>query len=136
VYSRAFEHQGLLAFASLGSLYVLDGSNGALRQAGHLRSGVEEPSFSHDGRWLAYIAAGKEARVYGGVEEAPYAPAPGPLVISASDGTAAHVVAEVGRVDEAAWPLCSGSCPLGGGKAEASSLGQAATGPSRAGRGR
>ena len=103
VYPRDFEHQGLLAFASLGSLYVLDGSNGALRQVGHLRSGAEEPSFSHDGRWLAYIAAGKEARVYGGVEEAPYAPAPGPLVISASDGTAAHVVAEVGRVDEAAW---------------------------------
>ena len=82
---------------------MLDGSNGALRQVGHLRSGAEEPSFSHDGRWLAYIAAGKEAPVYGGVEEAPYAPAPGPLVISASDGAAARVVAKVGQVDEATW---------------------------------
>lgn len=103
VHPRAFEHQGLLAFASLGSLYVLDGSTGALRQVGHLRSGAEEPSFSHDGRWLAYIAAGKEAPFYGLGQEAPYAPEPRRLVISASDGSSARVVAKVGQVEEAAW---------------------------------
>jgi WD40 repeat protein len=100
---RAFEHQGLLAFASNGGLYLLDGASGALRQVGHLRSGAESPSFSHDGRWLAYIAAGKETSVYGGGEEAPYAPAPGPLVIASSDGASAHVVGKVGQVEEVAW---------------------------------
>lgn len=58
--ARAFAHQGLLAFASGGSLYVLDGGTGALRQVGHLRTGAEGPSFSQDGRWLAYIAVGKK----------------------------------------------------------------------------
>ncbi|MGH9107815.1 MAG: hypothetical protein ACRDZX_18680, partial [Acidimicrobiales bacterium] len=101
--ARAFAHQGLLAFASGGSLYVLDGRTEALRQVGRLRTGAEEPSFSHDGRWLAYIAAGKESSVYGGVEEAPYAPEPGPLVISYSDGSHVRTVRKVGEVEEAVW---------------------------------
>lgn len=103
VSAKAFSGQGLLAFASDGALYVLDGSNGALREVGRLRSGAEEPSFSHDDRWLAYIAAGRETTVYDMGEEAPFAPEDGPLVISSADGASARRVPGIGRVQQAVW---------------------------------
>lgn len=54
---RAFEHAGELAFISRGALWVLDGSARSLRRL-HAPRGyaVASPTFSHDGRWLAYLA--------------------------------------------------------------------------------
>jgi hypothetical protein len=54
---RAFAHVGELAFISRGALWVLDGSAGSLRRL-HAPHGyaVASPTFSHDGRWLAYLA--------------------------------------------------------------------------------
>lgn len=86
--ARAFSHEGLLAFTSGRKLYVLDGNNGSLRQVGTARTGAEEPTFSRDGKWLAYIAAGGETTTGAG-EEAPFAPFTGPVVISLADGSAA-----------------------------------------------
>jgi len=100
---RAFAHEGLLAFASDGALYVLDGATGSLRQVGRSSSGAEEPSFSHDGRWLAYVAAGAEAPVADLGEQAPFAPVSGPLVLADANGSSAHRVGTVGQVSEAVW---------------------------------
>jgi hypothetical protein len=54
----AFAHEGELAFVSRGSLWVLNGGHGTLRRlpvpAGDTPS---SPSFSRDGRWLAYLTA-------------------------------------------------------------------------------
>jgi WD40-like Beta Propeller Repeat len=54
---RAFEHAGELAFISRGALWVLDGSAHSLRRLRAPRGyAVASPTFSHDGRWLAYLA--------------------------------------------------------------------------------
>lgn len=53
---RAFEGQGNLAFVSRDRLWVLDGSAGALRSLPRARhQEALSPTFSHDGRWLAYL---------------------------------------------------------------------------------
>ena len=71
---RAFSHDGELAFISRGSLWVLDGGLGSLRKVAstsyttHAEGNVDfggipahsalvpgSPTFSHDGRWLAYV---------------------------------------------------------------------------------
>ena len=87
--TRAFAHEGLLAFASGGALYVLDGTKGTLREVGLERSGAEEPSFSHDGRFLAHIAAGRVTSITDFGPQAPFAPVPGPLVLARANGSAA-----------------------------------------------
>jgi TolB protein len=51
---RAFRAEGDLAFVSLGSLFVLDGATGALRQVPPLTGAASDPQFSPDGRWLAF----------------------------------------------------------------------------------
>ncbi|MDA8314036.1 MAG: hypothetical protein M0010_02520 [Actinomycetota bacterium] len=101
--TRAFAHEGLLAFASRGALYVLDGTTGIVREVGHERSGAEEPSFSHDGRFLAYLAAGRETSITDFGPQAPFAPVSGPLVLARSDGSAARRVRAVGEVSVATW---------------------------------
>ena len=68
-----------------------------------MRSGAEEPSFSHDDRWLAYIAAGTVSSASGFGPQAPYAPWSGPLVVSSADGSPARRVTAVGSVEEATW---------------------------------
>jgi hypothetical protein len=103
VNARAFAHEGLLAFMSDRKLYVLDGSTGALRQAGRTATGAEEPTFSADGKWLAYIAAGAETHDELGYATAPYAPSSGPLVISSADGSAARRIARVGEISSVEW---------------------------------
>ncbi len=99
---RAFAGKGLLAFASDGALYLLDGSTGALRQVGHLTSGAEDPTFSPDGRYLAYIAAGAETDAVGG-PQAPSMLDPGPLVVADATGTGARRITAAGDVSAAAW---------------------------------
>jgi hypothetical protein len=54
---RAFSRQGELAFVSRERLWVLDGSR-ALRPLPLPASNTaSSPSFSHDGRWLAYLVS-------------------------------------------------------------------------------
>lgn len=101
--ARGFAHEGLLAFASGGALYVLDGTKGTVREVGHERSGAEEPSFSHDGRFLAYIAAGRETSITDFAPQAPFAPVAGPLVLARPDGSAARRVRAVGKVSVVTW---------------------------------
>lgn len=73
---RAFSHHGRLAFVSRGSLWLLDGQRGTLRRlSSHGGSSPTAPTFSADGKWLAYL-------------EQPHAQ----LWISRSDGSDAHVV--------------------------------------------
>jgi len=55
---RAFSGEGELAFVSRGSLWVLDGQWGTLRRLPVPRGmTAASPVFSHDGRWLAYLAS-------------------------------------------------------------------------------
>jgi hypothetical protein len=100
--ARAFSHEGLLAFTSGRKLYVLDGNNGSLRQVGTARTGAEEPTFSRDGKWLAYIAAGGETTTGAG-EEAPFAPFTGPVVISLANGSAARRITGIGSISSLEW---------------------------------
>jgi dipeptidyl aminopeptidase/acylaminoacyl peptidase len=120
VSSRAFAHEGLLAFTSDQKLYVLDGNNGVLRQVGTAKTGAEEPTFSHDEKWLAYIAAGAETKTDFG-EEAPYAPFTGPLVISSAEGGGATRITNIGPISSLEWSptgdrllVVSGSSPYYG----------------------
>ena len=104
---RAFSHDGELAFISRGSLWVLDGAAGSLRKVasrsytaqpeGNIDSGgipahtalvPGSPTFSRDGRWLAYLV--------------PHAAGDGAfsqLWIAHGDGTEAHLVRRL-AVDE------------------------------------
>lgn len=73
---RAFSHHGRLAFVSRGILWLLDGQRGTLRRiSSHDGFSPRAPTFSADGKWLAYL-------------EQPHAQ----LWISRSDGSDAHVV--------------------------------------------
>jgi hypothetical protein len=51
---QAFRGYGDLAFVSLGALYVLDGSDGEIRQLAAIGAEATNPQFSPDGKWLAY----------------------------------------------------------------------------------
>lgn len=64
--AAAFSGQGNLAFVSQGSLWVLDGSTKALvavRAPGLVPS---NPSFSPDGKWLAFVASAEASQHYSG----------------------------------------------------------------------
>jgi WD40-like Beta Propeller Repeat len=87
---RAFSGHGELAFVSRDQLWVLDGSAGTLR---HLRVPAgytaDSPTFSRDGRWLAYVVETTNESYYG----------PDQLWIAHADGAGAHRVAGV-RLDQ------------------------------------
>jgi dipeptidyl aminopeptidase/acylaminoacyl peptidase len=88
--ARAFSGHGELAFVSRDQLWVLDGSAGTLR---HLRVPAgytaASPTFSRDGRWLAYVVETTNDSSYG----------PDQLWIAHADGTEAHRMAGV-RLDQ------------------------------------
>ena len=108
---RAFSGEGELAFISRGSLWVLDGAAGSLRKVAPTRyttraegnvdfGGIpahtaltpNAPTFSHDGRWLAYVV--------------PHAAGDGAfsqLWIAHGDGTAAHLVRGVAVDQLVGW---------------------------------
>jgi hypothetical protein len=52
--SKAFSGDGDLAFVSLGTLFVLDGSTGRLTEVPPLTGATSDPQFSPDRRWLAF----------------------------------------------------------------------------------
>lgn len=57
VNGSAFSHHGELAFVSRGSLWILDGSSSSLRRVDTPGLVPSAPSFSPDGRWLAFMAS-------------------------------------------------------------------------------
>ena len=84
---RGFAHDGELAFISRGALWVLDGPAGAVRELRTPRGFTPaSPSFSHDGRWLAYLAT---PAAYSDLEASQ-------LWLARADGSHAH---RVGRLD-------------------------------------
>ncbi len=101
----AFRHEGELAFISRGSLWVLDGTAGTLREVAattytggfntvsdvdgistrvHGSTPVvpQSPTFSHDGRWLAYLKTPQSADG-----------SPSRLWLANADGSGAHEIA-------------------------------------------
>jgi hypothetical protein len=85
---NAFRHQGELAFISRGTLWVLDGAAGSLRKVAATTVDSQStpvvpgsPTFSHDGRWLAFLATPQSADG-----------SPSQLWIAHGDGTGAHEV--------------------------------------------
>ncbi len=108
---RAFSGDGELAFISRGSLWALDGAAGSLRKIASTRyttraegnidfDGIpahtaltpSSPTFSHDGRWLAYL-----------VPHAAGGGAFSQLWIANGDGTAAHLVRRVAVDQLVGW---------------------------------
>jgi len=94
VNATAFAHHGLLAFVSHGELWVLDGFNGSLRQVKSSGADAVDPTFSADGKWLAYLV-----EPYASSLNAP----PGQLWIARSNGTDAHPVKQLGEASELSW---------------------------------
>jgi WD40-like Beta Propeller Repeat len=88
--ARAFTGHGQLAFVSRDQLWVLDGAGGTLRHlpvpAGYT---ADAPTFSPDGRWLAYVVKPTNPNYYGTDQ----------LWIAEADGAGAHRVAGV-RLDQ------------------------------------
>ena len=90
----AFAHDGELAFISRGALWALDGSAGTVRELRTPRGfAPASPSFSHDGRWLAYLATPTSN---GGVQASQ-------LWLARADGTAARRVASLAVDQLVGW---------------------------------
>jgi WD40 repeat protein len=90
----AFAGQGELAFVSRGGVWALDGERGTLRRlpvpAGWT---PDSPELSHDGRWLAYVAAASTTSFPTTVE----------LWLARGDGSDAHVVRGLDVDDLVGW---------------------------------
>lgn len=61
VNATAFSGHGELAFVSGGELYVLDGVTKTLRQVTEGSPPPSSPTFSHDGKWLAFVRFSPES---------------------------------------------------------------------------
>jgi Tol biopolymer transport system component len=61
----AFVHHGRLAFVSQGTLWVLGGPTGSLRPVTTPGLVPANPTFSPDGKWLAFIASKETEEDYG-----------------------------------------------------------------------
>jgi hypothetical protein len=89
--ATAFSRQGNLAFVSRGSLWVLDGSTKvlvAVRAPGLVPS---NPSFSPDGKWLAFVASVEVSQHYSGGYALSTVVA-STLWMSRANGTGAHPI--------------------------------------------
>jgi dipeptidyl aminopeptidase/acylaminoacyl peptidase len=96
---RAFAGQGRLAFISGNAVWVLDGQRHSLRSIASARGRHPlQPSFSADGRWLAFAGTHTPpADVAGG------APPVGQLWLAHGDGSDAHAVAGLTDVQPVGW---------------------------------
>ena len=111
---RAFRRDGELAFVSRGSLWVLDGAAGSLRKVAstsdttHAAGNVDlggipahtalvpgSPTFSHDGRWLAYLVPHAAGGTFS------------QLWIANGNGTAPHAVRGVAVDQLVGWSATS-----------------------------
>jgi TolB protein len=97
VNANAFSGHGELAFVSDRELYVLDGATGGLRQVTAGSPTPSNPSFSHDGRWLAFLRVAPNSNGGGGT-----------LWIARGDGADAHKIARV----PPAYPVPNSGAPV------------------------
>ncbi len=92
---RAFAQHGRLAFVSRGKLWLLDGTDGVLRQlptpAGYT---TNHPVFSADEKWLAYLAQHVAGRTGNTTTQ---------LWIARANGTDAHQVLRLPAVELYGW---------------------------------
>ncbi len=93
VNKRAFSGHGQLAFVSRGTLWALNGSTRALRKVSTPGLVPHDPSFSPDGRWLAFVASKEVTSDYGGDVVASVLSSS--LWIARADGTGAHAVRDI-----------------------------------------
>jgi Tol biopolymer transport system component len=84
--TAAFAHHGRLAFVSRGTLWVVDGSTGSVRAVATPGLVPTGPSFSPDGRWLAFVGSREKVEPYGDQVLS------STLWFARSDGTDAHRV--------------------------------------------
>jgi WD40-like Beta Propeller Repeat len=101
---RAFEHHGSLAFLSRGSLWLLDGERRTLRRIAepHGRFTPAAPTFSPDGKWLAYL------KTRSGLSYSQ-------LWIARADGSNARVVPNLQAVSLYGWSPSSDVLAVGAG---------------------
>ncbi len=85
--ARAFDHHGNLAFVSRGTLWVLGGSPVRLHPIPTEDLVPSDPSFSPDGRWLAFVASKEKAECCGTFELVS-----SELWLARANGTDAHSV--------------------------------------------
>jgi dipeptidyl aminopeptidase/acylaminoacyl peptidase len=97
---RAFAGRGRLAFVSRRSLWVLDGTKRSLRELPTTPPGLHplHPSFSPDGKWLAFLeTATTPAFVAGG------ATAYGQVWLARGDGSDAHPLPGLANATLSGW---------------------------------
>jgi hypothetical protein len=95
--ARAFDQHGNLAFVSRGSLWVLGGSPVRLHSIATEHLTPSNPSFSPDGRWLAFVASREKAEGFG------YEVISSELWLARVSGADAHVVGGAGSVTTLGW---------------------------------
>jgi hypothetical protein len=95
----AFAGHGRLAFISRNTVWVLDGGRRSLRRIVTAQGRYPlQPSFSRDGRWLAFVDTGvRPADVAGGAWHV------GQLWLARGDGSAAHPVPGLANVQMVGW---------------------------------
>ena len=94
VNTSAFAGNGNLAFVSNNTLWVLDGSTRSLKEVAGAYS--EDPKFSLDGRWLAYLT-------YTPLKYPGIGPTAGQLWIAHSDGSDPHKISGLPDVAIISW---------------------------------
>jgi dipeptidyl aminopeptidase/acylaminoacyl peptidase len=97
----ALAGHGQLAFVSRGTLWVLDGSTTKLRKVPTPGLVPDDPSFSPDGRWLAFVASKEIGRNYGG--DVVSTVLSSELWIARADGTDAHPVEGIAYAAAYGW---------------------------------
>jgi dipeptidyl aminopeptidase/acylaminoacyl peptidase len=101
VNAAALRDHGRLAFVSKGSLYVLNGPSGRLRHLALPGHTASNPSFSHDGRWLAYLEL--PVSLAPGTAESPDGGGGYRLWIARADGSDAHEMPALRNTAMVGW---------------------------------
>ncbi len=94
----AATNHGQFAFISRGALWVLDGSTSSLREIPTKGLVPASPSFSPDGKWLAFVASKEKAECCG-----TYEVVSSELWMARANGTDAHPVAAVAFNTAIGW---------------------------------
>lgn len=103
VNAAAFGHHGELAFVSRGALWVLDGSTSSLRSVATPGLVASDPEYSHDGRWLAFIAS-KERPLCCGLSKSGHMQVlSSELWLARGNGTDAHPVRDLQFAGAVGW---------------------------------
>jgi len=111
--ATAFDHHGNLAFVSRGTLWVLGGSPVHLHSIPTRHLTPSNPTFSPDGRWLAFVASKEKAEGFGFYEVIS-----SQLWLARSNGTEAHPVQGLAFDAEFGWNPRQDLLAVSVGKAE------------------